>query len=74
VAGQIRSVTSYERPYPRTEVELEDGTGTVLLRFVGRRQVPGLVPKLRVVANGTPGLERGALVMLNPLYYFVPAV
>jgi hypothetical protein len=73
VAGQIRSVQSYERPYPRTEAELDDGTGILVLRFIGRRQVPGLAPKLRLVAQGTPGLERGVLVMLNPLYCFVPA-
>ena len=73
VAGQIRSVESYEHPYPRTEVELDDGTGTILLRFVGRREVPGFAPKLDVVVEGTPRLERGALVMWNPLYCFAPA-
>jgi hypothetical protein len=73
VAGQIRSVRSYERPYPRTEAEISDGTGTILLRFVGRRRVPGLDPGLRVVAEGTPRHGRGVLVMLNPLYCFVPA-
>jgi hypothetical protein len=73
VAGEIRSVQTYERPYLRTEVELDDGTGIIVLRFVGRRQMPGLVPKLRMVADGTPGFERSALVMLNPLYCFVPA-
>jgi hypothetical protein len=73
VAGRIRSVRSYERPYPRTEAELDDGTAVILLRFMGRRQVPGLTAGLFMVAEGTPGPERGALVMLNPLYCFVPA-
>jgi hypothetical protein len=73
VVGQIRSVQSYERPYRRTEAELDDGTGTILLRFVGRRQILGLDPKQRMVAKGTPGLERGVFVMLNPLYCFVAA-
>jgi hypothetical protein len=73
VAGQIRSVRSYERPYPRTEAEVDDGTGTVVLRFVGRRHVPGLGPGRRVMAEGTPRRGRGVLVMLNPLYRFVPA-
>ncbi len=73
VAGQVRSVESYERPSPRTDVELDDGTGTIVLRFVGRRQVPGFAPKVDVVAQGTPGLERGTLVILNPLYSFAPA-
>lgn len=68
VAGMIRSVRSYRRPYPRTEVELDDGSGVLLLRFMGRHGLPGLSPGLRLRAEGTPGLEGGALVMLNPLY------
>ena len=68
VAGEIRSVTSYERPYPRTEVELDDGSGVLLLRFMGRRELPGLAPGSPLRAEGTPGPERGELVMLNPLY------
>jgi hypothetical protein len=73
VAGQIRSVQSYERPYPCTDAELDDGTGTLRVRFLGRRQVPGLAPKLSLEVEGTPRLQRGTLVMLNPLYCFVPA-
>jgi hypothetical protein len=68
VAGEIRSVRSYQRPYPRTEVLLDDGTGAIVLRFMGRISIPGLVPRLRMIATGTPGTERGALVILNPLY------
>lgn len=41
VAGEIRAVSSYERPYQRTEVEVDDGTGVVVLRFVGRTHIPG---------------------------------
>ena len=73
VAGEIRAVNSYERPYQRTEVELDDGTGVVVLRFVGRTQIPGLAPGRRMVAEGTPGAVRDGFVMLNPLYSFVPA-
>ena len=73
VAGEVRSVTSFERPHLRTEAELVDGTGVVWLRFMGRRRVPGVVPGARMFAMGTPGYERGALVMLNPLYCWGPA-
>ena len=72
VAGEIRSVRSYRHPYPRTEIELEDKTGVLLLRFMGRIEVSGLAPGLRVHAEGTPGDERGTLVMLNPIYAFDP--
>ena len=42
-----------------------------MLRFIGRASVPGLVSGRRVVAQGTPGLVDGAVVMINPLYSFV---
>jgi hypothetical protein len=67
-AGDIRAVTSYEQPYLRTEVELDDGTGVLRLRFVGRTEVPGLAPGRRMVAEGTPAIAPTGLVMLNPLY------
>jgi hypothetical protein len=70
VAGDVRSVRSYQRPHVRTEVEVEDGTGVIVLRFLGRSRVPGIKPGLPMVAHGTPGRERDALVMLNPLYCF----
>jgi hypothetical protein len=70
-AGEIRAVTFYERPYLRTEVELDDGTGVLRLRFVGRKQVPGLAPGRRLVAEGTPATAPDGLVMLNPLYRLV---
>ena len=73
VMGEVRSVTSYERPYVRTEAKLEDGTGVIVLRFMGQRRVPGLAPGRRMVALGTPGRVRDALVMLNPIYCFEPA-
>ena len=71
VAGEIRAVTSYERPYQRTEVELDDGTGLVVLRFVGRTHIPGVAPGRRMVAEGTPAPAPDGLVMLNPLYRLV---
>ena len=70
VAGQVRSVVSHERPYVRTEAELRDGTGIVVLRFMGRASVPGVAVGARMVAEGTPRPEHEALVMLNPRYWF----
>jgi hypothetical protein len=70
VAGQVRSVVSYEHPYVRTEAELRDGTGVVVIRFMGRASVPGVAKGARLVAKGTPRSERGTLVMLNPRYWF----
>lgn len=72
VTGKIESVVSFQRPWVRTDVLLVDGTGTLLLRFMGRAAVPGMAAGARVVAEGTPALERGVLLMRNPLYSFVP--
>jgi hypothetical protein len=47
---------------------LDDGTGTLVLRFFGRAAVPGLVSGRGVVAQGTPGRADGTVVMINPLY------
>jgi hypothetical protein len=73
VRGEIVSLASFQRPWMRTDAVVADGTGTLLLRFLGRATVPGLAIGRRVIAQGTPGLVRGAIVMVNPLYSFVTA-
>jgi hypothetical protein len=73
VTGEVRSVTSSRRPYVRSEAELDDRRGAIVLRFLGRSLVPGFVPSLHMVATGTQGTERGELVRLNPLYCLAPA-
>ena len=70
VVGDIESVTSFERPWVRTDAVLVDGTGALTLRFIGRSGVPGLVSGARLVVQGTPSIERGVLLMRNPLYTF----
>ena len=70
VAGRVRSVTSYERPYVRTDAVLSDGTGVVTLRFMGRAFVPGVQVGARMVAEGMSGADRGGLAILNPRYWF----
>jgi hypothetical protein len=70
VSGDIQSVTVYERPRPRTDVVLYDGTGPLVLRCLGRSGVPGLTAGSRLVVEGTPAFERGVHLMRNPLYSF----
>jgi hypothetical protein len=70
VVGEIQSVASFERPWVRTDVVLDDGTGALILRFMGRSEVPGMAAGRQVIAEGTPASVRGALVMCNPLYSF----
>jgi hypothetical protein len=71
VAGKVVNVKSYQRPWVRTDVELSDETGSVVLRFMGRSGVPGLEPGRRIEASGTPGWVRGGLVIRNPRYAFI---
>lgn len=70
VAGEVESVVTYERPWVRTDAVLNDGTGTVTLRFMGRSGVPGIAAGSRLVAVGTPAVERGVLLIRNPFYSF----
>ncbi len=71
VAGRIIAVRAYRRPWMRLDVELGDGTGTIILRFTGRAAVPGMSPGRRVGAEGMPSTQGGTLFMLNPHYAFV---
>jgi hypothetical protein len=68
--GQIVSINGLETPLVRTDAVLSDGTGTIVLRFVGRRSIPGLDVGRSVIVEGTPGRVGDMLVMLNPLYSF----
>jgi hypothetical protein len=70
VAGEIESVASFELPWVRTDAVLFDGTGHLVLRFHGRSGVPGILAGAHVVVIGTPSLERGRLIMRNPIYSF----
>ena len=71
VVGNVLSVMALKLPWVRTDAEVGDGTGVVVLRFMGRAAVPGLSPGRRIVAEGTPGLRDGVLVIPNPRYEFV---
>lgn len=49
-------------------VRMEDEGATVDLVFLGRHEVGGLVTGARVSVEGVARLERGRLVVWNPLY------
>ncbi len=69
VRGRLREVrTPPGTPGPTFEAELSDGTGSVVLVFLGRRSIPGLVPGVALEARGTPRVYRHRTEILNPLY------
>jgi len=74
VTGKVVSVTTLLRPWVRFHAVIDDGTGSLTLRFLGRRTVPGMAPGAEVWVEGTPMVERGGLIMLNPLYRYLGPV
>lgn len=49
---------------------LDDGTGTIVARWVGRAAVPGVRLGVRLCVEGTVAQLHGGNVLLNPLYRF----
>jgi hypothetical protein len=68
--GSVVSVVSAETPTVRTDAVIDDGTGRLVLRFIGRSSVPGIEPGRHVVVEGTPGVVAGHPVVVNPRYSF----
>lgn len=72
VAGMVRRITV--RPvqgFQALEVVLDDGTGELSARWLGRRAIPGLVLGSRLVVEGVAGRDHGSLRMVNPTFEFV---
>ncbi len=53
------------------EAVIDDGTGELTLRWIGRRIIPGMVPGARVHVEGTVLAEGNGAALLNPLYQFL---
>ncbi|MGO1315816.1 MAG: OB-fold nucleic acid binding domain-containing protein [Cellulomonadaceae bacterium] len=73
VAGVVRSVVL--RPAERAravEAELYDGSGSVDLVWLGRRQIPGIEPGRRMCATGLVVDVKGRHIMFNPRYELLP--
>jgi len=72
VAGRIHSVrVQTGDAASNLECTISDGTGTLLLVFQGRPNVPGFEPGARLVVEGMVGSWHHKLAMLNPDYELV---
>jgi amino acid transporter len=72
VVGRISSVTV--QPWgsvPTLECEVRDDTGRIVVAFLGRRHVAGVVPGARLLLTGMVSERRGQLMIINPDYDFV---
>jgi hypothetical protein len=53
------------------EAVVDDGTGTVVLRWLGRSGIAGMVPGAVLEVEGTVATVWGKRMVLNPLYRFI---
>ncbi len=67
LTGTVRAVSART---DATDAELDDGTGRIVLRWVGRDRVPGVTVGASLAVEGTVLVDRGRRVLLNPLYRF----
>lgn len=73
VSGPLRSVTL--RPVegvPSVEAELYDGSGRILLLWMGRRRIVGIEPGRVLTATGRLTNNNGRRVIFNPRYSLRP--
>jgi len=74
VAGTLRAVTLRPGGNSLTmEAELWDGTGRVLLLWLGRRDIPGIEPGRKLVVHGRMTSVKGERAIYNPAYELQPA-
>jgi hypothetical protein len=71
--GTLRTVTLRPRGgVPALEAELYDGTGTLTVIWLGRRQITGIEPGRSLEVRGRIGRQDGHRVIYNPRYELMP--
>ena len=69
VAGRVRSIrVAPLNEAPTLELEIDDGTAAISAVFLGRRTLAGVEVGSKLVVEGTVGLHRQRLALLNPVY------
>lgn len=73
VQGMLRTVTLRPRGgVPALEAELSDGSGVLIVIWLGRRQIAGIAPGRSMRVSGRIGAADGTRVMYNPRYELLP--
>jgi hypothetical protein len=73
VCGTLRSVTLRPRAgVPALEAELYDGSGTLNVVWLGRRQIAGIEPGRRLRVQGMVTSADGTPAIFNPRYELMP--
>ncbi len=69
IAGRLTSVVYTPRETaPTLEAELWDGSGTVLLVWLGRRRIAGIEPGRYLTVRGRLATRENRMVVYNPWY------
>lgn len=76
VHGFITDMSLYpvdrKEPKPRFQITVTDGTENVIVVFLGRRQIPGVIPGRKINLTGRIILNRQHPMMFNPRYALLP--
>jgi len=72
VTANVVSMTLRGQPCRVLDARVDDGTGRLILRWLGRAAVAGVSCDARLRIEGTVLSSRGELVVLNPLYEVRP--
>jgi hypothetical protein len=69
VAGNVRSVrVAPLHDAPTVELILDDGSASISVIFLGRRSIAGVGVGTRMAVEGTVGVHKTRLAILNPSY------
>ncbi len=72
--GTVRSVSLRPRAEhtPALVVDLDDGTRTMTVVFLGRRRISGIDPGVMLTVRGRVCMQRGTPAIYNPAYEILP--
>lgn len=73
IRGTLHTVTLRPRGgVPALEAEVTDGTGTLLVVWLGRRRIAGIDPGRDIVVEGRIGMAGKSRIIYNPRYELLP--
>ncbi|MGQ0833235.1 MAG: amino acid permease [Microthrixaceae bacterium] len=73
IAGRVRSIrVAPLHDAPTLELILADGTGAISVVFLGRRGLAGVSVGTRMTVEGTVGIHKARLAIMNPPYQLLP--
>jgi amino acid transporter len=73
ISGRVRSMrVAPLHDAPTLELVLVDATGAISVVFLGRRSIAGVEAGARMIVEGTVGVHKHRLAILNPSYQLLP--